>query len=132
VYANQFATHLLIPNHLVQELIKRKGISNFEKDFEKIFEVSLLFGVSLQAMSIKICNLIGERFEQKLYNKLRNKLKPKTKKNDYDISLDYILFKQLIDGYDFIQLTEVSPVKLKNDFLRHVITHDHMIENGHV
>lgn len=132
VYSNQFATHLLMPNHLVQELIKRKGISNFEKDFEKIFEVSLLFGVSLQAMSIKICNLIGERFEQKLYNKLRNKLKPKTKKNDYDISLDYILFKQLIDGYDFIQLTEVSPVKLKNDFLRHVITHDHMIENGHV
>lgn len=132
VYANKFAEHLLMPDHLVLELINQKAINNFEKDFEKIFEVSLLFGVSLQAMSIKICNLIGERFEEKLYNKLRKKLKPKTKKNDYDISLDYILFKQLIDGYDFIQLTEVSPVKLKTDFLRHVITHDHMIENGHV
>lgn len=131
IFANQFASHLLMPASLVKEVIEDLKISN-EIDLDKILEFSMKFGVSYESAFIKLNNYMRWGLTLNEIRDKRRKFKPNHKKrlNSKYFDYEHTLLGQIISNYDFFKFQH--PVKLKNDFLKHVVTHDHMIENGTV
>lgn len=130
VYANKFASELLIPSKLLLEILKKNQLSNTtsDKDFlETVLKISVEFGVSFQATLIKVLNYVPKQFSQKI-PQVCKKFKPEKKMKAFGLSNDYILYKQIFDSMVF---TKWNPsVKIQNDFLRLLITNDHRMENG--
>lgn len=132
IYANDFASNLLAPDYLVTELINEYGIQNIEDHLDDVFLMSLQFGMSFQAMALRVSILLKQRFDNEKFKRLSRKYRPNKQKEKYDISYQHVLYSQVINGYFFEIIEKTPSVKLKNDFLRFVITNDHMIENGKV
>lgn len=131
IFANQFASELLMPSSLVKEVIEELNISE-ANDLDKILEFSMRFGVSYESAFIKINNYMSWGLTHDEMKNKRRKFNPNHKKRLNPKNFDYenTLLEQIISNYDFFNFQH--PVKLKNDFLKHVVTHDHMIENGTV
>ena len=129
VFANKFASELLMPRYLLSEMIKKIDLNiNLETEvfMDKILEISAEFGVSFHAASIAV-NSVIRKFSNPELTKHRKNYKPEKKREKY-IHKDYLCYRQAFDDIDFLEWKLDS--KTKNDFLRLIITSDHRMESG--
>lgn len=124
VFANQFASSLLMPGKLLKKVVQEVGLKN-QDNLDSILEISIKFGVSFNATFLKLNKLFGWRLKPEEIAKRSRKYKPQKRKPKL---YEYDLYKQIILNYQFINFE--PPKKLKNRFLRKLLLNDHQIENG--
>lgn len=128
IYANGFASELLMPTRLITEILENKNLN--VGDLDEVLIIANQFGVSFLSTLIKISNILKWRYTSDQIRKMARTYKPNKKRKDLGIDNQLELYKQVINSYNFIEV--YPPKKIKTDFLRHVIANDHMIENGNV
>ncbi|EKK5304634.1 Fic family protein [Enterococcus faecalis] len=129
-YANEFASNLLMPQYLLNELIQTHSINKEMSQVQflkSVLKISVLFGVSFQSTLYRVNNII-RKIEYKNLKKEYRKFKPDAKKKELGIDNDYILYSQVVKSYAFSEWNPTT--KVKNDFIRLLISNDHRMENG--
>lgn len=129
VFANNFATALLMPDFLLKQYIKtiQLTVSDSRTEYlNKVLKLSVKFGVSFQSSLIRV-NDIVHKFDCKLSSICR-KFKPNKKKKEQNLNNDFCLYKQAFDSLEFLKWK--LDKKVKEDFLRLVVSNDNRIENG--
>lgn len=131
-FADQFATHLLMPEDLVIQTVNEFEINKDDLNLDKILKFSLRFAVSFRAAFIRLNEVLNMGLTYKEINNKTNKYKPNKRKEKQSNYVEYInsLFREIIEDYNFLKFR--IPAKTRNDFLRLLITNDHLIENGKV
>lgn len=132
VFANKFATNLLMPDGVVNEVIKEIGLSQAEINLDKILIFSIKFAVSFQTAFIVLNNKLNWGLSNEDIAKDSKKYKPQKKREKLIKGTDYLygLYREIIENYHFMKFK--TPLKTRNDFLKFVVTNDHLIENGTV
>ena len=132
IFANQFATHLLMPENLVLQTINEFEINKEDLDLDKVLKFALRFAVSFRAAFIRLNEVLNIGLTYKEIKDKTDKYKPNKKKEKQSNYDEYVnsLYSEIIADYHFLKFR--TPVKTRNDFLRLLITNDHLIENGNV
>ncbi len=132
IYANKFASELLMPSNLVAEIVEES--KNKSSEFvKKILEISMRFGTSFQASFIKVNKILGLGLSStEIKEKTRN-FKPRKRIESADnyIGYKHTLYSQIINSSLFVKGLDIK-TKVRNDYLRYIIENDHKIENGNV
>lgn len=130
VFANKFATSLLMPDQIVNEVIEELEISKVDVNLDKVLKFSIKFAVSFQSAFIVLNKKLKWGLSSKDIAKESKKYKPQKMRENLTKDTDYLysLYKEIIENYKFIKFK--TPTKTKNDFLKFVVTNDHLIENG--
>ena len=132
IYANKFASELLMPSNLVAEIVEES--KNKSSEFvKKILEISMRFGTSFQASFIKVNKILGLGLSStEIKEKTRN-FKPRKRIESADNYIGYrhTLYSQIINSSLFVKGLDIK-TKVRNDYLRYIIENDHKIENGNV
>lgn len=132
VFADQFASSLLMPSSLIISMIQNKNITKDMSEvnyLKKILEISVLFGVSFQAAFYKVNNYVQKIKRADIQKTLRN-FKPNAKKKELGLDNEYELYAQVVRSYQFVRWAPTK--KIQNDYQRLLISNDHRMENGNL
>lgn len=132
IYANRFASELLMPSGLVAEIVK--DLKTDSNDFlEKISQVAMKFGTSYHATLIKVNKILGWGLNSEEIKIRSRKFRRKTHlmASENYVGYSHTLYKQIINNSLFIKGLDIK-TKVRNDYLRYIIENDHKIENGNV
>ena len=122
IYANKFASELLMPSELFLEHLTNINFSKHTLSFSKIVKVAHKFGASFQACCIKLKKLFPNLSYIKIRKIFKSERERKTQKLTY-----YKLYEQMIDSWDNIIL-EKNDIFALNLFKNRYVFNDSRLE----
>lgn len=132
VYANKFASALLMPITLIEEYIKLHKIHEkmSDKDFlDATLKIANTFGTSFESTLYSILKVVKKKFYRKVKSICKS-YQPTKKAQEFNLNNDILLHKQIFDNLEFFEWNPTK--KVQTDFLRLLITADHRMENGNL
>ena len=99
VYANRFASELIMPSSMLMEHLNSKNITRRSLSESKIVRIAHLFGASFQACCIKLKSIYSELS----YVKIKKYFKPEKERKLQKLTY-FRLYQQLIDSWEDLVL----------------------------